>query len=195
MDRWGLWPQPSAPAPWNSREVCMPQGVTFQGLPQVERCQNPHCLLLSSGQWPPYQLWFLSRPALPQERGPSTSGDLAPPPSLAWTYFGLGKGRRGDIARTGRPHLLYKVKVVGRADGEAGKGMGEELERTNHWREPRMNGAAHPLWDHAITATEISVFGLVKIVWYQDTVVTNKFLLLGVRKGRLHRRGVIWAES
>lgn len=145
--------------------------------------------LLSSSHWPWYQLPFLSA----QGRAPSALGDLSPSPCL--DLFVLDQ-RQGSC----------RSWEVRRSEGVWGEwlgrqnGGGQRVERTNNCREPRMNEVAHPLCSRVHAPTEIAVCCFVQIVWYQIpktniVITTNQIFLARVRKGRLHRRGVIWAES
>lgn len=95
--------------------------------------------LPSPGQWPQYQLRFLSRLALAQGRAPSTLGDLPPSLCLAWAFLFWARdgklqelGGKEDLG--GFTHFTVKVSGVSGWEGRNGGGataVGEKrpLER------------------------------------------------------------------
>lgn len=130
--------------------------------------------LLSSGPWPQYSFDFSLGHPSPGKRCLNFRRSSPFPKSSVGLFFFFGFGKEKGpcrswvVRRSWEACLLYCEGVWG--EWLAGKDWGrEELERTSNWKKPRTNEAAHPLWIHALTPTEISVFWFVKIVWYQNT--------------------------
>lgn len=169
--------------------------ATFQVLPSVGLLGPPprpltlvHSVLLSSGHWPPYGLWFPSRPVLPQGRGPPARGSC-PFSKSSLALFGFGVGR-GALPRLG-DFICFIVKVP-EASGWEG--------RSRHWGriEEPTTGESPGWWSCSPTLqsccwpTEIPGCENSIIPGYPKPV-TSKVLLLG--QGREGLTGEVLLEQ